>query len=420
MRTHPGPMDVSIWQRQFSLSGLIALVARRKIPIILAAGIGFRVAMYLSDRPFWQDESSLAINVDRLSPREFFGQLGFQQLAPPYFLTAVWVCGALFGHNRLAMRLIPLLGGIASLFLFLGVARRCLRPRAVFPALVMFACTEDLIFFSSEMKQYSSDLASSLACLLLGLTVGWTRLNPVRTAFLAAWGMAIVWFSHTAIFALAAVGIVGLGRAVVARDRRLADPWLLVGTSWVAGFAAVHAVAVQQLGKDTQMWVFWSFAFPPMPPATAWDASWIFRRLAYYFVNPLGFDSPFGQRLSLIPALGLALLGGVGLWKDDRSKFALLMLPVAFVLAASGLKAYPFHGRLVLFLAPSPLIATAAGLEWVRERRGRGILYAALATMVLVVPASGAVFHLFSRIDDTRNFVGDRRDHRLNPINFPL
>ena len=419
MQSESGSSRPSLWRREFQIGEILTRIGRWKVAIAIVAGACFRVAYYLTDRFYWMDEASLANNVDLLMPGEFFGPLRNQQLAPPDFLVAEWVAGALFGHNRMAMRLVPLLCGIASLFLFLGVARRCLRPRAVFPAMMMFACSDDLIYFSSEMKQYSSDLASSLACLLLGLTVGRKALTPLSTTILSAWGLAIVWFSHTSIFALAAVGVVGLWRAIAARDLRWAGLWLLIGASWLVGFSVVHGVAVQQLGQDTQMWAFWNFAFPPMPPTSAWEASWILRRLAYFFINPLNFDVPFARRISMIPAIALAIVGGVGLWKDDRSRFALLMLPVAFVLLASSQRAYPFHGRLVLFLAPTPLIAIAAGLEWVRGARGRGLLHAALVLMVLIVPALAAVYHLCEPRNTDHNSVGDRRDSSFDPIRFP-
>jgi hypothetical protein len=194
-----------------------------------------------------------------------------------------------------------------------------------------------------------------------------------------------------------------------------------VGAAWVGGFGAVLAVGMQQLGAGDAMWRFWDFAFPPMPPRSLWDATWVVRRLAYFFVNPLNFDAPFGERLSMLPAIALALIGGVRLWKLDRPRFALLILPVAFALLASCLRLYPFHGRLVLFLIPTPLIAIAAGLDRVREAaRGRGLLHAALATMVLVVPTAVACYRMAAPVPRHYNRFGDLRPDTLDPYRFPF
>ena len=398
---------------------ILARVGRWKVALAMGAGVAFRVAGYLSGRPYWMDEASLVLNLQELTPAQFLGPLMNNQLAAPGFLVAAWTSVRLLGDNPHAMRLVPLLGGIAGLFLFVAVARRCLAPRAVFPAVVMFAASNDLIYFASEVKQYATDVASALACLLLGLTVGSRPLTAARSALLATCGASIVWFSHPSIFVLASVGVVGLARAIASRDRKSAGLWLVVGTAWVVSFAGVHAVSARQLGESDQMWRFWDFAFPPMPPRSAWDATWAFRRLAYYFINPMNFDFPFGARLSALPAIGLSLIGGVRLWKLDRHRFALLMLPVALTLAASALRLYPFHGRLVLFLAPAPLIAIAAGLDRVREARGRGVLYLGLATMVLAVPAVVACDRAIEP-NASHNRFGDLHPDDVDPYRFPF
>lgn len=387
---------------------------------MVGLGVGLRPAQYLAGRGYWMDEGSLVGNIRLLSPAGFFGPLLNQQLAPPGFLVAEWVAGRLFGDNPWAMRLVPLLGGCGSLFLFVAVARRCLEPRAVWPAVAMFAASGDLIYFSSEAKQYSTDVASALGCLLLGLTLGSRPLTAGRSTALGASGAAVVWFSHPTIFVLAAVGLVGLARALGARDARGSGLWMAVGLAWIGSFAAVHDVAMRQLGPGGQMWAFWDFAFPPVPPRSAWDASWAARRLAFLLVNPLNFDAPFGPRLSMLPALGLTVAGVGRLWRGDRGRLGLLILPVGLAILASCLRLYPFHGRLVLFLAPSLLVAIAAGLGWVREVRGRGLLYLALATMVIGVPAATAAFRVVEPRERFANPYGDLRPVSLDPYRFPF
>ena len=64
----------------------------------------------------------------------------------------------MLGVNEYALRLIPLLAGIGSLFLFFAVAKRCLRPEGALAALALFAACDSLICYSSEVKQYSTDV----------------------------------------------------------------------------------------------------------------------------------------------------------------------------------------------------------------------------------------------------------------------
>jgi len=415
------PRPPGLWTRDLPVEAVGLWLAARKVPLALGVGIVTRLAQYLYDRPYWLDEGSLVANIRGLTPAGFFGPLGNSQLAPPGFLVASWAAMGALGDSRLAIRLVPLLGGIASLFLLRAVARRCLPDRAVWLAVALFAVANDPIYFASEAKQYSTDIAAALACTLLALTLGAGPLSAGRAAVLAASGAAVVWCSHPAIFVLAAVGVVGLGRALATRDGRSAGWWMAAGLAWVASFAGVHAVAMDQLDHRGSMWAFWEFAFPPIPPRSAWDLTWPVRRIAFLFVSPLNFDAPFGPRLSMLPAFGLAILGAVRLARADRGRALVLMLPGGFAFLASCLRLYPFHGRLLLFLTPTLLIAVAAGLDRVREVRGRGPAYLALLAMTLGMPAATAGYRLTAPRDrDDANPVGDLRPGALDPIRFPL
>lgn len=95
------------------------------------------------------------------------------------------------------------------------------------------------------------------------------------------------------------------------------------------------------------------------------------------------------------------------------------MLPVALTMLASALRLYPFHGRLVLFLAPIPLIAIAAGLDAICEAWGRGVVYYALAAMVLIVPAAAACQQAVEPRMNHNSF-GDLHPYKLDPFRFPL
>ena len=169
------------------------------------------------------------------------------------------------------------------------------------------------------------------------------------------------------------------------------------------------------------MWGFWEFAFPPMPPASLWDATWVLRRFTYLFVNPLNFETPLGARLSALPAFGLFVAGCLSSWKREKALFGMLALPILFVLLASCLRLYPFHGRLVLFLVPSLLLLIAEGAGWFRETFGGGVTWAFLLGTLLLFPSLGAFYHLVEK-HDRKDFspFGDRRATKLDPYRFPF
>ena len=198
-----------------------------------------------------------------------------------------------------------------------------------------------------------------------------------RAALLAAWGAAVVWFSHPSIFVLAASGSSAWpgGRRRGTGDGP-ASGWSS-GLAWVGSFAGVHAVATHQLGGSDQMWRFWDFAFPPMPPSLR-----LGRHLGLPTTRdttssiPLNFDSPVRRQALDAPGDRPGAWAAVArLWKVDRRRLALLMLPVASSWRRLACGSIRSTAGWCCSSPPSPLLAIAAGLDRVREHRGRTVLY---------------------------------------------
>ncbi len=350
-----------------------------------------------------------------------FGPLSGGQMAPPGFLVVEWVAFRTLGRTLYALRLFPLLGGVASLFLFRAVAVRVLRPRDVWVAVALFAVSDDLIYFASELKPYSTDVAAALACLLMGLGLASRPATARRLAAVAAAGAAVVWISFPSAIVLAGVGTVLLASALARRDWARALGLALASAAWGASFVVVYVLSKRQLDVPEGMWVFWGFSFPVVPPRTLWDASWPVRRFLYLFVNPLNFYTPLGWRPSTLPAVAFGLVGFASLWRRDRVRFGMVASPIVVAFALAYLRLYPCHGRLALYLVPSLLLPIAEGAGRACEAVGRGALKAALLATILLFPTLGAFYYLLlePRMRDF-NPHGDRRPTRLESTRFPL
>ncbi len=407
-----------VWSREIPVRAIGQRLSQNPMRIILTLGVVCRVAQYLAGRGYWMDEGSLVGCIEHLSQSGLFGPLGSTQLAPPGFLAIEWGMMRVLGSSPFALRLVPLVAGVTALFLFRDLACRCQTVRGALLAVALFAVVDDLIYFASEVKQYSSDLAVSLGLLLVAVRTEDQDRWTIRSALgLAALGVGAVWCSHPAVFTLAAVGVVGLGRAIWRREIGRSVVWVGVGLAWVASFAVVHAVAMRQLGYRRDMWVFWDFAFPTIPPRSVWDLAWPVRRFAFLFASPLNFDAPFGPRWSIWPAVVLAVLGWVWLARREPARAVLLVLPGGLALVAAYARLYPFHGRLLLFWVPLLLIPLAAGLDAVRPKQLRWFLIA----WVVGLPTLTAAYHLIEpRQRNEANPYGDRRASSLNPYWFPL
>jgi hypothetical protein len=382
---------------------------------LLAVGVGLRLAEYLSGRSYWLDENSLASNIEHGATFALAGRLSGSQIAPPLFLLAERVVSRAVGSSPWTLRLIPLAGGIASLFLFQRLARRMLTPRAGLIALALFALSDELFYYAIELKPYGCDVAASLAVVLAGLDFLDRPATPRRLAWLAALGAVLVGFSFPVVFVLAAVGVVLAIETAAERDWRRLAGLATVGVAWVAAFALALAGSRSQVGASRDLWDFWGFAFPP----PAWvDPTWALRRLLFLFVNPLDFHGPFDPRLSALPAIACAGVGLVRLARSRPAATAMLFLPVVPHLAASMHRLYPFHGRLVMFLVPSLLLAVAAGADrlWAWSWRVVGVI---LLFVLLAYPTYLDLMHFeVGRERSGINPYGDRRVYWLVPDLF--
>ncbi len=127
-----------LMRREFRWSEIAAPVARHPAGLLLGLGVALRVAQCLAGRELWMDERALSWNILHKSFVGLFGPLEAVQLAPPGFLALEWFAGRLPGDVRWTLRVVPLLAGVASLFLFERLSRRYLAPTAALVALAMF------------------------------------------------------------------------------------------------------------------------------------------------------------------------------------------------------------------------------------------------------------------------------------------
>src|SRR5712692_1214244 len=120
--------------------------------IIICCGALLRLAQYLFNRSLWFDEALLAHNIINRSVSGLLKPLDYAVGAPLGFLMLEKLAVQMFGSSEYALRLVPLLAGILSLYLFYRVAKLCVTPKAVPIALGLFALSGYLIYYASETK----------------------------------------------------------------------------------------------------------------------------------------------------------------------------------------------------------------------------------------------------------------------------
>jgi hypothetical protein len=320
--------------------------------VLLTVGLGLRLYHYLRNPSMWHDEAALVLNVLGKSFTDLLGPLFFAEAAPPLFLWVEKAVSLLLGDGTFALRLMPFLASCASLLLLARVAQRVLQAPAVPWAVLLFACSDHLLWHACEAKPYAVDvLAATILVALFCLAPSWPLER--RLTICALFAPVLIFLVYPGCFLYGGLLIALLPTVWQSRRRGV---WLSYGLLAFAVFTtfafllagpihAQHCPAIAQCWEDT---------FP------SWDQPWkvplwtvvqtveVFR----YCCEPLG--------QALVP---LAVVGSVSLWRRGRGPLvALLVVPVALALLASYAKAYPYGGsRVVVYATPACVLLIAEG-----------------------------------------------------------
>ncbi len=358
--------------------------------MIICFGIVLRLTQYLSNRSLWLDEAYLALNIINRSFSELLQPLDTFQAAPVGFLIVEKLFVQALGTSEYVLRLLPFLCGIISLFLFCRLATHYIATKAVPIALGLFAVSDSLIYYSSEVKQYSGDVVIGLLLLYVAaIYIQSERLTTSRIILFGAIGAIAIWFSHPAVFILAGVGASLTLFCLSAKEWSRIGRLSIIYAIWILSFAACYFVSLRDLSHHEHLLNYWGGRFIPFPPMSFSDAKWLVK--AFFEI----FDEPAGLSLYHIGGLTF-LIGCIAMFREKRKAFFVLISPILFVLLASGLHRYPFSGRLLLFIAPLLLLFVAEGAEQIRAktRRNLPIIGIALIGLLVFPPLLFASYHL--------------------------
>ena len=364
---------------------LVRTIWVRWVPFAaLVLGALARVRQWAGGRSLWLDEVLVADNlVHRGFARLVSEPLAHSQAAPVVWLWLERLAVDLFGTGERALRLVPMLAGIGVMVLTLQLARLVL-PRVLVPVPVLLVALQpSLIYYSNEVKQYSTDTLVVLVIMLLAFKVPVRTDDGKRLRTFAGFAVFAVWASHAAVFVLAGISVVFVLRPLVAGDLRRTLRVGLVLTPWLASLLVAYVTVLRPVTQNQGLAEYWQYSFPK----GALDLpAWLVRRWYDLAAAPL-------RMTDSLRLLGLALLG-FGFYRlcthAGRST-ALLWSAVPLALVAAALSAYPFAGRLALWLVPVAAITLAATLPHRYLRRRTGWLFASTAALTLISAPAVAI-----------------------------
>ncbi|MBN9523502.1 glycosyltransferase family 39 protein [bacterium] len=373
---------------------------------VVLVGVGLRAAAMGGGRNLWIDESMLALNLVERDAAGLLQPLAWDQGAPVGFLLAVKAVITQLGTAEWALRLIPFVGSLLGLVGFAWVAPRFIPRPAALLGTALMALSPVMISYSAECKQYATDAALTVGLFAVsaGLLTG--QGGTRRWVALALAGTGAVWFSHPVAFVLGGIGTALMAETAVARDRRRFLAAAATSATWLVSFAACYFLFTRQLRGNSFLLDYWAGHFMPLPPKNPGDVAWLFE---HYF-GP--FEMPGGLAGSEIRSGGLAaVLFAVGLWNLARDRWPVavaVVVPGLLALLASGLHAYPYAGRLLLFLVPLMVLGVARGAYAVAAALRPTQAFAAVALVGVLVAAPA--------LEAYQSVKRPQREEQLEPV----
>lgn len=338
------------------------------IGLIMAAGIALRVYVYGFGRSLWLDEAALANNL--LEPNTILDNMHYQQAAPPLFKLISLAMFNLFGQGwrpEFALRAFPLFCGLLSIPLFFVLVNKIFESKvSKIIATALFSINYNLIYYSSEFKQYSSDVMVALLLLLSGAFINPFKCSRKTLLALAIFYAISFWLSHTALFMLA--GLFLFYFFYYENSKRFWMRLFALFSPAGLSFCAFYFLHLKTLSQSEFMHTYWADYFLS-------DFSKGFHSIISYLMA--SFDQKF------IFGIVCLVLAGVYLFYRKTGKSAsLLLFPLLVLFGASVFSFYPVASRLCLFILPVFIAIVSVPFGFVRLKKTVTILFAALICFV--------------------------------------
>uniref|UniRef100_A0A7V3RHF0 Glycosyltransferase RgtA/B/C/D-like domain-containing protein n=1 Tax=candidate division WOR-3 bacterium TaxID=2052148 RepID=A0A7V3RHF0_UNCW3 len=364
----------------------------RFLPVILILlGIILRVAQYLYNRSLTEGEAPLAMNIIMRSYFDLLRPLDYVQSAPIGFLFIEKFFVNILGNNEYTLRLFPLLSGILASFFFYQVLKHLNDFRICILALSFFVINDHLIYFSSEVKPYSSDVLFGLLLFLLAIKTLRSNSECRDIIVLGITGIITTWFSFPSLFIFIGSGLILIYRTVKSRNYRALVIIIILTLVWASNLLLNYLMCLRYYTTQRELLDFWHSAFIPLPPKSLKEFYQIIYAFLRIFKNPGGFSI----YEILLAALSF-FIGVASLWNNKREYCFIFLIPLFITILASSFRLYPFEGRVLLFINASIILFVSAGLSRLYEilKKESKIIAILVVLLLFLHPLTISGFHL--------------------------
>lgn len=320
----------------------------------IVVGVYLRVLFFSYDRPFWNDESALALNIIRRSFVQLFDVLDYEQVSPSLYVVFAKFFGLFIKKYEFAYRLPALICSILSLPVFFVFCKKFLEKKiSIVFALMLFVLNYQLIYYGQELKQYSADV---LVYLLILLSYFYINVKETKKWLLGLIGCVFalsIWFSYTALFGILTIGVV-----MVVKNYRQWKKLLFLFLPFCCS-AALFWIFRHELSASTYLHLFWQDGFIAKNFSNFFQV--ISNNLHFYFLN-------LNHKLFIY----ILLLGGfVSVLKNIKEqKYFILIVPFVLALLLSYFNIYPLSDRVSIYLSSLWFVVMAKAFDLFNFKTG--------------------------------------------------
>ncbi len=357
--------------------------------VCIAVGIILRLLFFSYNRPFWNDECALALNIK--NSWNYFTPLIYDQAAPQLFMYISKCFYTLLPAKEVALKIIPIITSISSLWLFYLLAKKYLTKKiSIIISLLTFSVCYPLCYYAQEFKQYSSDVFCFLAILLTYFCLDKYSTNKNKIIIYGLMCAISLWFSFASLFALSSILFTML---VFDREKIPKFKFAIIITA--ISFILFY-LSNKYLNSSEYLHKYWekffiSNDFSNFPNMLLLNIKYIFN--------------------SVIPTIFIISSIIISFIIDNKNKtFYLLFFPLIVALSLSYFNIYPFSTRLILYLIPIFIIFSVKIFDFITIKNTfiKSIIFFIIAFLI-IMPAT---IESYSKII--------RKNYKSENIIYPL
>lgn len=397
------PKDKNPFLKNYRLENFLA-------GIIMISAAVLSLIQIISNRSLWLDEAMLAISIVSRNNLELLKPLELSQVAPILYLQIERVFFMIFPDTDYGLRIQPLIAFFISMYFLFKILKQL--PISIYGVILgisLFAFNYSFIYYSSEVKQYMTDVLSITAMLYFYFKD--YRYEKDKYIALSIAGVIIIFLSNVSpiiLFSFGAALLYDYYKNKNISFRYIATVFLI----WLITYSIYYISFIKGHPAREIMLFFWTMAdgFLPANPLSKEFYVFLFTKGNLILISLISFGSA-GE----IVLLTLIITGIIYLYKIGKSDILILTItPLLLHLTLSGLKLYPFEGRLILYTIPGIIILCSAGLSIITDIFTSHIKNKKISYPVIIIP----VILLISFFSMSSRGFPIKNEEIKNSINF--